>query len=251
MLELKNISLTFNLGTKLAHQVYKDFNFSVNPGEFVIIIGSNGTGKSTLFNVISGDIIPDKGRIYIDGKDCTRLENYKRSKLISCVTQDPKSSVIPSMTIKENLVFALKRGMWRTLLPYSNKSTDHFLRQVLSEFQINLGLKLNEFAGNLSGGGRQVLSLLMATLAPSKLLLLDEHLAALDPKMSPIVMSLTEKIIKLRGLTTLMITHNMTDALKYGDRTILLHKGKILKDLSYREKKNYTPADLACLFNEV
>lgn len=249
MLDLKNISLTFNPGTKLERPVYRNFDLHVNASEFITIIGSNGTGKSTLFNLISGDLFPDKGSIYLDGKECTRLPNYKRSDLISRVPQDPSFSVIPNMTIEQNLTFALKRGRSRTLLPYINKKIKETLIPILEELKMNL--ELHEFAGNLSGGQRQALSLIMATLAPSKLLLLDEHLAALDPKMACKVMELTEHIIKTYQLTTLMITHNMTDALTYGNRTILLHDGKILKDLSSKEKKEYSPADLACLFNEL
>lgn len=251
MLELKNIFLTFNPGTKLEYQVYREFNLKIQPSEFVMIIGSNGTGKSTLFKLISGELLPDKGTIAIEGINCTHLPNYKRSRLISYVAQDPGSSVIPSMTIEENMAFALKRGASRTFLPYFNKKIAQLLKHALDELKINFDINLSEYAGNLSGGQRQALSLIMATLAPSKILLLDEHLAALDPKMAAVVMRITEKVIKEFNLTTLMITHNMAHALKYGDRTILLHQGKILKDIREDDKKNYTPTDLACFFNEV
>jgi putative tryptophan/tyrosine transport system ATP-binding protein len=248
MLELRNVSVTFGKNTKLERKILHDINLTLAPAEFVMIIGSNGAGKSTLFSAIFGNIPIDEGTIIVDGQDVTHLEIPKRAQLIAKVLQDPKSATIDDMTIEENLRLALLRGKSPSLK--LSRPSAMFKKALLP---LNLGLenRLQEFVGNLSGGQRQALSLVMATIADFKLLLLDEITSALDPKMGDLVMDLTEKVVSNHQKTTLMITHNMSHALHYGTRTLLLHQGRIIKDFSGPSRKLLKPADLAQVFNEI
>ncbi|MBS0186088.1 MAG: ATP-binding cassette domain-containing protein [Proteobacteria bacterium] len=249
MLELKNIFVTIGKDSALEQHVLKDLNLRISKGEFVVIIGGNGAGKSTLFNTISGEVLPTKGSIFLKNININRWPNYKRSSLISQVPQDPRIATMDAMTLEENLSFAYMRGQKRTLLPQKTSQRLNFFHQKLSSLNINLENRLHEMASNLSGGERQILSLIMATLHPSEILLLDEITAALDPKMADLVMNLTQKIVHDSEQTTLMITHNMDHALKFGDRTLLLKNGKIEHEFSRKEKQSLTPADLSKLFN--
>lgn len=251
MLALKNISVKFNCGSPVEREVIKNLNLNVAAGEFVTIIGGNGAGKSTLFNIISGEHIADNGSVHIANQDYTRWPSYKRAVDIAKVIQDPKAATIAEMTIEENMAAALLRAGRRKLLPCINKQRQILFQEKLNVLNIGLEHRLKDLTGTLSGGQRQALSLVMATLASAKLLLLDEHTAALDPKMADKVMEMTETIVRQSQLTTLMITHNMSHALKYGDRTILLHDGKILKELSREEKALLKPCDLAAIFDEI
>lgn len=248
MLELKNLSTTFGKNTKLERKILDHINLTVAPAEFVMIIGSNGAGKSTLFSAIFGNIPVDEGNIILDGQDITHFELPKRAQLIAKVLQDPKSATIDDMTIEENLRLAMLRGKSPSLK--LSRPSKIFAEALLP---LNMGLenRLHEFVGNLSGGQRQALSLVMATIADFKLLLLDEITSALDPKMGDLVMELTEKIVRNHQKTTLMITHNMSHALHYGSRTLLLHQGHIIKDLSGPSRNLLKPADLAQIFNEI
>lgn len=248
MLTLKNLSITFNSGTPLEQRVLDNFSLQAGPGEFIVLMGSNGAGKSTLFNAISGNIGIQQGSIYLDNQDCTKWPNYKRSKDVSKVLQDSKTATIGNMTIEENMAFALGRGASRSLLPFSTKTRRILFQEQLKVLGMGLENRLWDLVGNLSGGQRQALSLIMATLTPSKVLLLDEHTAALDPKMANLIMELTERIVRQKGLTTLMITHNLSHALQYGDRLMILKDGKVFQELSLTEKQKLTPVDLVNLF---
>lgn len=251
MLELKNICKTFNTGTIDEKILFDNFNFSVQKNEFISVIGSNGSGKTTMLNIISGDITPQSGQVLINGIDITNQKNFKRSKKIARVFQDPAMGTCPSMTVYENLsVFDNK------LKPYNlsrglNKSRKTFYQEQLKILNMGLEDRLNVKAGALSGGQRQALALVMATLVKPDLLLLDEHTAALDPKSSEIVMELTQKLIKEKSITTLMVTHNLKYALEYSDRFIMMHEGKIVVEKSGEEKKQTSADDILSHFNRL
>lgn len=251
MLELKNIQKTFNTGTVDEKILFNNFNFHVDKGEFVSVIGSNGSGKTTMLNIVSGDIAPQGGAVYIDGENITSQKNYKRSKKIARVFQNPAMGTCPSMTVFENLsIFDNK------LKPYNltaglNKNRKDFYKSQLEILNMGLEDRLNVKAGSLSGGQRQALALVMATLVKPDLLLLDEHTAALDPKSSDIVMKLTDRIIREKGITTLMVTHNLKYALEYSDRFILMHEGKIAVEKKGEEKKQLSTDDIMSIFNKL
>lgn len=251
MLEIKNISVMVGAGSKLERRLIKNFNLTVELGEFVVLIGGNGAGKTTLFNAISGGISLEAGSIWIEGTDISFWPNYKRASLIAKVLQDPRIATIETMTLEENLSFALLRGKNRGLKLYKNAEREKLFREKVALLGMNLEHRLDDLASNLSGGQRQALSLIMATLTESKILLLDEITAALDPKMANRVMQLTSSIVQEYKHTTLMITHNMSHALHYGDRTILMQEGEIIKEFSKEEKKKLTPTDLASMFEEI
>jgi putative ABC transport system ATP-binding protein len=216
-----------------------------------MIIGGNGAGKTTLFNTIAGDIQPDSGSIMLNNKNITNWPSYKRAGVIARVLQDPNTAVINGMTIEENLSFAYKRGKNRGLRLFSNKKRLAYFREKLALLEMGLENRLLEATDNLSGGQRQALSLIMAIMANSEVLLLDEITAALDPKMADLIMQLTTRIVAEDKRTTIMITHNMAHALHYGDRTLLLDKGTIIREYSKQERTTLTPADLAAVFGEV
>ena len=244
MLDLKNVSKTFHPGTVNARTALNDLTLHLDKGDFVTVIGGNGAGKSTLLNAIAGTFAVDCGSIAIGGQDVTRLPEYKRAALIGRVFQDPMMGTAPSMQIEENLALAARRGQRRGLAWGVTKDEREQYRKLLGDLGLGLESRLATKVATLSGGQRQALTLLMATLKRPKLLLLDEHTAALDPKTAAKVMELTDRIVREGQLTTLMITHNMRDAIQYGNRLIMLHEGRIILDISGEEKKNLTVPDL-------
>ena len=244
MLKLENIFKTFNAGTVNEKIALKDLNLHLKEGEFVTVIGGNGAGKSTLLNCVAGVYGVEQGQILIDGIDVTHLPEYKRAKYIGRVFQDPMMGTAATMQIEENLALAARRGQPRTLRSGITKADREFYQEQLKILDLGLEDRMTAKVGLLSGGQRQALTLLMATLQQPKLLLLDEHTAALDPKTAGKVLEATQKIVSKSGLTTLMITHNMRDAITYGDRLIMMYDGHIVVDVSGEEKKKLTVADL-------
>ncbi|HLD95464.1 MAG TPA: ATP-binding cassette domain-containing protein [Alphaproteobacteria bacterium] len=245
MLLLESLNVTLGKETCLERTVLNDLCLSLKKGEFVSIIGGNGAGKSTLFNVISGFITPDKGKVFLKGSDVTKDPQHKRSAMIAKVMQDPKAGTMEHLSILENMAFAYKRGKARGLLPYNTSKRRSFFAEKLEPLGMNLENRLNDLVGSLSGGQRQALSLIMAVLTDFEVLLLDELTAALDPKVGETVMELANSVITSKNSTSLMITHNMAHALKYGGRVLVLHKGRIIKDISKEEKAFLTPVTLA------
>ncbi len=247
MLTLSNISKTFNPGTVNSKTALCDLSFHADKGDFVTIIGANGAGKSTLFNAISGSFMTDSGRILLDGKDITLMPEFKRARQIGRLFQDPMRGSAPGMSIEENLSLAAGHGGW--LSSISKKDKENF-RERLALLQMGLEDRMKQPVGLLSGGQRQALTLMMATFNPPKLLLLDEHTAALDPGTAEKVLILTKQIVEENGLTCLMITHNMQSALDLGNRTIMMNNGSIVYDVSGDERKNLTVSDLLLKFKE-
>ena len=245
MLKLENISLTFNPGTVNEKKALSGLSLHLPEGDFVTILGSNGAGKSTLFNTIAGTYIPDSGKVYLDGKDITQLPDYKRSKEIGRLFQDPLKGTAPNMTIEENLALAYLRAN-HTKSPFSmvSKADRAEFRERLAMLNLGLEDRMNTSVGLLSGGQRQALTLLMATLVTPKILLLDEHTAALDPGTAEIVLELTKKIVAENNITCLMITHNLASSLAIGNRTIMMADGRIVLDIGGEERKGLTVDDL-------
>lgn len=231
MLNLTDISVTMGRGTPLERRVLNNLNLNLEPGEFVILIGGNGAGKSTLFNAIAGITPIDSGSIILDKTNITSWPTDKRASLIAKVLQDPRIATIGSMTIEENLSFALKRGQCRGFAFHANRDRRTLFKEKLAHLGMGLENRLNELTGNLSGGQRQALSLIMALMSESKLLLLDEITAALDPNMAELIMELTARIVREEKRTTLMITHNTSHMNQYGNRTLRLEDGRIVRDL--------------------
>lgn len=250
MLEVKNISKTFNPGTVNQKQALNSLSLTLNDGDFVTVIGGNGAGKSTLLNAIAGTWLVDEGQIIIDGKDVTRLPEYKRAQFLGRVFQDPMNGTVPTMGIEENLALAFRRGDKRTLRGGISNDERKLYRDVLAKLGLGLESRMTSKVGLLSGGQRQALTLLMATLKKPKLLLLDEHTAALDPKTAAKVLETTESLVNRDNLTTLMITHNMKDAINIGNRLIMMNNGRIIYDVAGEEKKNLTVEDLLRKFAE-
>jgi len=225
-------------------------SLDIKDGEFVTIIGGNGSGKTTLMNAISGVVGLDKGKILINGNDVTRMPEYKRAKYLGRVFQDPKSGTAANMSILENMFVAYNRNRRRRLKwGFDPKLTDKF-KELIGTLNLGLETRMEQKIGLLSGGQRQAITLLMATINTPDILLLDEHTAALDPKTAKKVLELTDKIVKEKNITTLMITHNMKDAIDYGNRLIMINHGKIIYDVSGEEKKNLKPIDLLAKFND-
>lgn len=251
MLELSNIDKTFNRGTIDEKTLFSDFNLTVGDGEFVGIIGSNGSGKTTLLNIISGDMPVDGGKVLLDGEVLNGQKNFRRAKKIGRVFQDPSLGTCPSMTIWENLSVADHKGKVFGLSFGLNHQRRDFYCSQLELLGMGLENRLSTPAGMLSGGQRQALALIMATMKRPDLLLLDEHTAALDPKSSDTVMMLTEKIIREKKITTLMVTHNLRHAVEYGTRTIMMHEGRAILDAAGAEKQNKTINDYLKVFNEI
>ena len=250
MLEIKNIFKTFNAGTINEKRALNGVSLTLNDGDFVTVIGGNGAGKSTLMNAIAGVFGVDSGSIIIDGVDLTHLPEYKRAKYIGRVFQDPMMGTAATMQIEENLALAARRGKHRTLRSGITKAEREEYREQLKILGLGLEERMTAKVGLLSGGQRQALTLLMATLQKPKLLLLDEHTAALDPKTAEKVLDATERIVAKDNLTTVMITHNMRDAIAHGNRLIMMYDGKILIDVSGEEKKNLTVEQLLALFSK-
>ena len=250
MLEIKDIRKTFNAGTVNEKRALNGVSLTLNDGDFVTVIGGNGAGKSTLLNAVAGVWAVDEGAILIDGKDVTRLPEHRRAKYIGRVFQDPMMGTAATMQIEENLALAARRGESRTLSPGIAKAERERYKELLKILDLGLEDRLTTRVGLLSGGQRQALTLLMATLKKPKLLLLDEHTAALDPKTAAKVLDTTEKIVSRDKLTTLMITHNMRDAIAHGNRLIMMYDGKIVVDVSGEEKKKLTVEDLLAKFGQ-
>lgn len=248
MLKIEKISKTFNPGTIHEKAALQGLSLHLLPGDFVTIIGSNGAGKSTLLNAISGSFFPDSGSIYLDGRNITFLPEYQRSRQIGRLFQDPMRGSAPHMTIEENLSLAAASGGWLSHVTRAEKAA---FREKLAQLDMGLEDRMKQPVGLLSGGQRQALTLLMATLVTPKLLLLDEHTAALDPKTAHKVLTLTEKIISENRLSTLMVTHNMKDAIRYGNRLVMMHEGNIIYDVSGEEKANLQVSDLLAKFEAV
>ncbi|MCC3865471.1 ATP-binding cassette domain-containing protein [Terrisporobacter petrolearius] len=239
MLQIKNISKTFPNPYGDSNTIFKDLSLTINKGEFVSIIGSNGTGKSTLLNIISGFIKESQGDILLNGNNLTKLAEHKKTHLISRVFQDPSLGTCPSMTVRENLSLALNKGNLLNLKKCLRHKTE-VMEDLLEDISLDLKKYLDVQVKYLSGGQRQALSLIMSSIANPKVLLLDEHTAALDPKTSNEIINLTNKIVKEKNITTLMVTHNLKHAINYGDRLIMLHKGEVILDISGDEKSNIT-----------
>ncbi len=251
MLDLKNICLTFSKGTVDEKPLFKDFNLTVKEGDFVSVVGSNGSGKTTILNVISGDMKVDSGHIFLRDKDITNVPSYKRSRSIARVFQDPQSGTCSTMTIFENMSIADNKLKPFGLTPGLNKKRKDFYRSQLELLGLGLENRMDAVVGTLSGGQRQALALIMATMVTPELLLLDEHTAALDPKSSDTVMSLTLKIIEEKKLTALMVTHNLRHAVNYGTRALMMHDGAAVLDIDGQQKKDLKIDDILDIFNEI
>lgn len=251
MLDLIGLKKTFNAGTVNEKTALDGLELHLQEGDFVTVIGGNGAGKSTMLNAIAGTWFVDEGSIKIDNIDVTKLSEHKRAKYLGRVFQDPMTGTAASMQIEENLALAARRGARRTLRIGINNKERAFYKEQLQILDLGLENRLTTGVGLLSGGQRQALTLLMATLQKPKLLLLDEHTAALDPKTAAKVLEATDRIVKKDNLTTIMITHNMKDAIAHGNRLVMMHEGKIIYDVSGEEKKRLTVADLLHKFEEV
>ncbi|MCP5369364.1 MAG: ATP-binding cassette domain-containing protein [Rickettsiaceae bacterium] len=251
MLSLRNIEVTLGKNTKLERKILNKLNLDIKESEFVVIIGGNGAGKSTMLNVISGFTKVDSGRILMSGQDISNTSQTYRARLISKVMQDPKLGTMANMTILENMAFAFKRGQSRGLQLFTDKSRIEIFKEKLSILNIGLENRLDDLVSNLSGGQRQALSIIMAMLQEPKILLLDEITAALDPASTETIMELTNHIIREQKLTCIMITHNMSHAIKYGDRLLLLKGGNFIKQYDINTKYQMTPVQLAAEFGEI
>ena len=251
MLDINHIAKTFNPGLITEKRALADVDLHLAEGDFVTMIGGNGAGKSTTLNAVAGTFMVDRGSIVIDGVDVTHLPEYKRAKYLGRVFQDPMNGTAATMNIEENLALAYRRGQGRTLRwGITAKERDEY-REKLATLGLGLENRMTSKVGLLSGGQRQAVTLLMATLKKPKLLLLDEHTAALDPKTAAKVLTLSEKIVEENHLTTLMITHNMKDAIKYGNRLIMMYEGHVIYDVRGEEKKNLQVSDLLQRFEQV
>ncbi|MDO4449953.1 MAG: ABC transporter ATP-binding protein [Moraxella sp.] len=250
MMIAKDLRLTFNAGTPIENPALRGLSLHINDGEFVTVIGTNGAGKSTFLNTISGALRPDTGSIIINGTDVTKKPTHQRSHWVARVFQDPMAGTCEALTIEENMALAYKRGGMRGLLPALNNKNRELFREKLAILNLGLENRLTDRMGLLSGGQRQAVSLLMASLQPSKILLLDEHTAALDPKTAAFVLELTDKIVTDGKLTTMMVTHSMPQALAHGTRTVMLHRGQVVLDVSGDERRGMTTQDLLDMFEK-
>lgn len=251
LLSLSNVHKTFNAGTVNEVRPMRGINLDIAAGSFVIVLGGNGSGKSTTLNAIAGSFPVDAGRIVLDGQDLTRWPEHRRAAMIGRVFQNPFSGTAPNMSILENFALAAKRGLFHGLSWARSRRLEDELRARVAELKMGLEDRLDTAIGSLSGGQRQALTLLMATWLKPKLLLLDEHTAALDPKSADQVIALTDRIIAREGLTTLMVTHSMQQAINLGDRIVMMHKGNILHDYSGAEKRRLRVDDLLDRFENV
>lgn len=251
MISLKDIGVVFGRGTPLEKKALAGIDLEIEQGMFVTVIGSNGAGKSTLLGVLAGDIVPTFGKVTIAGTDVTRKPTTRRAELVARVFQDPLAGSCGALTIEENLALAERRGKRRGLTRALNSARRTIFRERIADLNLGLENRLGDRMDLLSGGQRQAVSLVMATLTDSQMLLLDEHTAALDPGMAEFIMGLTEKVVSERKLTTLMVTHSMRQALDYGDRTIMLHGGEIVLDVSGDERKGLQIEDLIAMFRRI
>ena len=248
MLSLRDLSITFNAGTPLENKVIRSLDLTVRDGDFITLLGSNGAGKSTLLYLISGAYDPDEGQISLDGEDITHLKAHQRARFIGRVHQDPRLSVSPNMTLLENLSLADAKGQSLSLKRAIDLKRVSGYRDHLKTLGLGLEDKLNTRIGLLSGGQRQAVALYMAVMKHPKLLLLDEHTAALDPKTSELIMKVTDDLIREEGITTLMVTHNMQHALRYGNRLIMMHEGGIVEDIRGEAKAALSADDVIRMF---
>lgn len=251
MLELININKNYNPGSVNELCLFKDFNLTVKDGEFVSVVGSNGSGKTSMLNIICGSIAVDSGKILIHGEDITKQKDYIRQRRIGRVYQDPSKGTCPSMTILENMSIAENKGKPYNLGRGVNKAKLETYREMLRPLNLGLEDKMGVQVGSLSGGQRQALALLMATMTPIDFLILDEHTAALDPKTADINMRLTDQLVREKKLTSMMVTHNLRYAIEYGTRILMMHQGKIILDKKGDEKKAMKVDDVLDLFNEI
>lgn len=251
MLKINSVSKLFNKNTPDEHKGLDNLNLNVTDGEFVTIIGGNGAGKSTLFNVVSGSMLCDSGNIELDGKDITYMPEHKRAAFIGRIFQDPMKGTAPNMTVGENLIIAYMRSTKKHIMKVPTKKDKSIIREKLSELGLGLEDRMNTKIGLLSGGQRQAITLIMATLVKPKLLLLDEHTAALDPVSAKSVIDLTNSIVSDNKITTLMITHNISSALALGSRTVMMDSGSIAIDITGDERNSMTVNDLVKKFNKI
>lgn len=251
MLELKNITKIFNPNTVNEATVFDDFNLEIKKGQFVSVVGSNGSGKTTMLNIICGSLPVEGGKVLIGGKDLTNQREYKRYRNIGRVYQNPALGTCSTMTILENMALADNKGKLYGLGRGTNKTRINFYRELLSQLNLGLEDKMNVKVGLLSGGQRQAMALLMTTMTPIDFLILDEHTAALDPKTAEIIMELTDKVVKEKKLTTIMVTHNLKYAVEYGDRLLMMCDGKAIIDKADEEKAEMTVDDILDTFNQI
>jgi putative ABC transport system ATP-binding protein len=248
MIAVANLGVVFNKGTALENRALHDINLSISSGEFVTVIGSNGAGKSTFLNLLAGEFVPSTGRISIDGKDVTSWPVYRRAAVLARMFQDPRAGICENMSIIENIAVGAARTNPRGLGFAINSNVRERAVKRLAMLQLGLEKRLNDRVDMLSGGQRQALSLIMATLGTTKVLLLDEHTAALDPAAAELVMNLTRDIVQTLSITTVMVTHSMRQALDFGTRTIMLHQGQIILDISGAERASMTVEQLVSMF---
>ena len=251
MLEIKEIWKTFNAGTVNEKQALRGVSLTLKDGDFCTVIGGNGAGKSTMLNAVAGTFSVDSGAIVIDGVDVTRLPEHKRAKFIGRVFQDPMMGTAPTMQIEENLALAARRGQPRGLGWGITKTERADYRELLRDLGLGLEDRLTSKVGLLSGGQRQALTLLMASLKRPKLLLLDEHTAALDPKTAEVIMALTDRVIREKHLTAMMVTHNLRYAVEYGDRILMMNRGRVVLDRAGAEKRATSMDDILTMFNQI
>lgn len=251
MIKLTNIDKIYNKGTVNETQLFNKFNMEVKQNEFLSIIGSNGSGKTSMLNIICGSMPIDGGDITINGKSIVKMKEFQRYKKIGRVYQDPSMGTCASMTILENMSLADNKGKIFGLSGGTNKKKVNYYKELLSQLNLGLEDKLSVKVGLLSGGQRQAMALLMSVMTPIDILILDEHTAALDPKTAEIIMELTDKVIKEKKLTTIMVTHNLMFALRYGNRLVMMHEGNAVMDLNAEEKKNANTDDLLEVFNKI
>jgi len=248
---MEHIYKTFNKGTVNEVVLFSDFNLSIAKGDFVSVVGSNGSGKTTMLNILCGFTDVDSGKVYLNGRDITGLKEYKRAKFIGRVFQDPAKGTCPSLTILENMALADNKNKSFNLSPGINKKRVDYYRSQLELLKLGLEDKINLQVGSLSGGQRQALALLISTMTPIELLILDEHTAALDPRSSETVMELTQRVVSEKKITTLMVTHNLRYAVEYGNRLLMMHNGGCVIDKAGEEKQNVKVSDLLSVFNEI
>lgn len=251
MLELVNITKNYNPGSVNEICLFKDFCFQVEDGEFVSVVGSNGSGKTSMLNIICGSIDVDYGKILVNGKDITRQKDFVRQRRIGRVYQDPSKGTCPGMTILENMSVAENKGKPYNLGRGVNKSKTEEYRALLRPLNLGLEDKMGIQVGSLSGGQRQALALLMATMTPIDFLILDEHTAALDPKTAEIIMELTDKVVTEKKVTTIMVTHNLRYAVEYGSRLVMMHEGRVILDKSGEEKRQVNTEEIMNIFNKI